>query len=67
MPEDNSTTVSEEGVTKKNLLKRMFGFYEIILIVLILLSIIGIGITDFSRQTVTFIGLRWCLSLPAPA
>jgi hypothetical protein len=48
MPEDNSTTVSEEGVTKKNLLKRMFGFYEIILIVLILLSIIGIGITDFS-------------------
>ena len=48
MPEDNSTTVSEEGVTKKSLLKRMFGLYEIIPIVLLLLSIIGIGITDFS-------------------
>ena len=48
MPEDNSTTASEEGVTKKSLLKRMFGLYEIIPIVLLLLSIIGIGITDFS-------------------
>ena len=48
MPEDNSTTVSEEGVTKKSLLKRMFGLYEIIPIVLLLFSIIGIGITDFS-------------------
>ena len=48
MPEDNSTTVSEEGVTQKSLLKRMFGLYEIIPIVLLLLSIIGIGITDFS-------------------
>ena len=48
MPEDNSTTVSEESATKKSLLKRLFGLYEIILIVLILLSIIGIGITDFS-------------------
>jgi hypothetical protein len=34
MPEDNSTTVSEESVTKKSLLKRMFGLYEIIPIVL---------------------------------
>ena len=48
MQVDNSTTVSEEGVTKKSLLKRMFGLYEIIPIVLLLLSIIGIGITDFS-------------------
>ena len=48
MPEDNSTTVSEESATKKSLLKRMFGLYEIIPIVLILLSIIGIGITDYS-------------------
>ena len=48
MPADNSTTVSEKRATKKSLLKRLFGFYEIILIVLILLSIIGIGITDFS-------------------
>ena len=48
MPEDNSTTVSEESATKKSLLKRLFGPYEIILIVLMLFSIIGIGITDFS-------------------
>jgi hypothetical protein len=48
MPADNSTAVSEESATKKSLLKRMFGTYEIILVVLILLSIIGIGITDFS-------------------
>ena len=48
MPEDNSTTVSEESATKKSLLKRLFGLYEIIPIVLILLSIIGIGITDYS-------------------
>ena len=48
MPADNSTTVSQESATKKSLLKRLFGIYEIIPIVLILLSIIGIGITDFS-------------------
>jgi len=48
MPEDNSTTVSEESATQKSLLKRLFGLYESILIVLILLAIIGIGITDFS-------------------
>lgn len=48
MREDHSTTVSEESATQKGLLKRMFGLYEIIPIVLILLSIIGIGITDYS-------------------
>jgi hypothetical protein len=48
MPADNSTAVSEEHPPQKSLLKRLFGIYEIILIVLILLSIIGIGITDFS-------------------
>jgi uncharacterized membrane protein HdeD (DUF308 family) len=48
MPEDNSTTVSEESATQKSLLKRLFGLYESILIMLILLAIIGIGITDFS-------------------
>ena len=48
MPEDNSTTISEESATQKSLLKRLFGLYESILIVLILLAIIGIGITDFS-------------------
>jgi hypothetical protein len=48
MPVDNPTAVSEESATKKSLLKRLFGLYEIILIVLILLSMIGIGITDFS-------------------
>jgi hypothetical protein len=48
MPAGNSTIVSEEHADKMSLLKRLFGLYEIILIVLILLSIIGIGITDFS-------------------
>lgn len=48
MPVDNSTAVSEERATQKSLLRRLFGLYEIILIVLILLAIIGIGITDFS-------------------
>jgi hypothetical protein len=48
MPAENSTAVSEESATKKSLLKRLFGLYEIIPIGLILLSIIGIGITDFS-------------------
>ena len=31
MQVDNSTTVSEERATKKSLLKRLFGLYEIIL------------------------------------
>ena len=48
MPADNSTAVSEEHASPKRLLKRLFGIYEIILTMLILLSIIGIGITDFS-------------------
>ena len=48
MPADNSTAVSKESATQKSLLKRLFGLYEIILIMLILLAIIGIGITDFS-------------------
>jgi len=48
MPADKSTAVSEERASQKSLLKRLFGIYEIILTVLILLSIIGIGITDFS-------------------
>ena len=48
MPADNSTAVSEERASQKRLLKRLFGIYEIVLTVLILLSIIGIGITDFS-------------------
>ncbi len=50
MPADNSTAVSEDIATKKSLLNRLFGIHEIILIVLILLSIIGIGITDYSPQ-----------------
>ena len=47
MSTDNSTAVSEEHANKKKLMKRLFGTVEIILIVLILLSIIGIGITDY--------------------
>ncbi len=47
---DNSTVVSEDTATPKSWLKRLFGIHEIILVVLILLSIIGIGITDYSPQ-----------------
>jgi hypothetical protein len=47
MPVDNLTAESEERPTGKILLKRLFGTYEIILSLLILLSIIGIGITDY--------------------
>jgi hypothetical protein len=47
---DNSTAVSEGTATPKSLLKRLFGLYEVIITVLILLSIIGIGITDYSPQ-----------------
>ncbi len=47
MSTDNSTVTLEERETKKKLLKRLFGTVEIILIVLILLSIIGIGIVDY--------------------
>ena len=48
MSEDNSTAVSKDAVIKKGLLSRFFGIYEIVIIGLIVLSIIGIGITDFS-------------------
>jgi uncharacterized membrane protein HdeD (DUF308 family) len=47
MSADNSIAGSEERATKKKLLKRLFGTVEIILIVLMLLSIIGIGIVDY--------------------
>jgi hypothetical protein len=48
MSEDNSTAVSKDDAIKKGLLRRFLGIYEIVIIVLIALSIIGIGITDFS-------------------
>ena len=47
MSTDSSTAVSKESETQKKLLKRLFGTVEIILIVLIVLSIIGIGIVDY--------------------
>jgi uncharacterized membrane protein HdeD (DUF308 family) len=47
MSTDNSTVAFEKSETKKKLLKRLFGTVEIILIVLILLSIIGISIVDY--------------------
>lgn len=46
---DNSNVENERLATQKSLLlKRLFGFFEIVLIILIMLSIIGVGITDFS-------------------
>jgi len=48
MSEESSTPVSGEAAIKKNRPNRLFGIYEIVIIVLIALSILGIGITDFS-------------------
>jgi len=49
MSEKNSTPVSGgDAAIKKGWLNRILGIYEIVIIVLIGLSIIGIGITDFS-------------------
>jgi hypothetical protein len=48
MSEDSPTAVSKDAAIKKGLLHRFLGIYEIVIIVLIALSIIGIGITDFS-------------------
>ena len=46
MSEDSSTPVSKDAAAKKDWLHRFLGIYEIVIIVLIALSIIGIGITD---------------------
>ncbi len=48
MSEDSSTPVSKDAAVKKGRLNRFLGIYEIVIVVLIALSIIGIGITDFS-------------------
>ena len=48
MSEDSSTPVSKDAAVKKGRLHRFLGIYEIVIIVLIGLSILGIGITDFS-------------------
>ncbi|MGB9438507.1 MAG: hypothetical protein WCB15_11230 [Desulfobacterales bacterium] len=48
MSEDSSTHVSKDAAVKKGGLHRFLGIYEIVIIVLIVLSILGIGITDFS-------------------
>jgi hypothetical protein len=47
MSEDSTTAVSKDAAINKGLLHRFLGIYEIVIIVLIALSIIGIGITDF--------------------
>jgi hypothetical protein len=46
MSEDSSTPVSKDAAVKKGGLHRVLGIYEIVSIVLIALSTIGIGITD---------------------
>ena len=48
MTEDSSPAVSKDAAIEKGWLRRFLGTYEIVFIVLIVLSIIGIGITDFS-------------------
>ena len=46
MSEDSPTSVSKGAAVKKGGVHRFLGIYEIVNIVLIALSIIGIGITD---------------------
>ena len=48
MSENSTTPVSKDAAVKGGGLHRFLGIYEIVIIVLIALSIIGIGITDFS-------------------
>jgi hypothetical protein len=48
MSEKTSTPVSRDAEIKKGWVHRFLGIYEIVIIVLITLSVIGIGITDFS-------------------
>jgi hypothetical protein len=48
MSEINSTPVPRDAEIKKGWVHRFLGIYEIVIIVLITLSVIGIGITDFS-------------------
>ena len=48
MSEDSSTPVAKDAAVKKGGAHRFLGIYEIVIIVLIVLSTIGIGITDFS-------------------
>ncbi len=48
MSEGSSTPVSKDAAVKEGWLRRFLGIYEIVIIVLIGLSIVGIGITDFS-------------------
>jgi hypothetical protein len=48
MSEESATPVSKDSAIKKGWRHRFLGIYEIVIIVLIALSIIGIGITDFS-------------------
>lgn len=44
----NSAVPEEKSANLESLGKKLFGFYEIVSIVLIILSLIGIGITDYS-------------------
>jgi len=48
MSEENSTPVFKDAAIEKDRPHQFLGIYEIVIIVLIALSIIGIGITDFS-------------------
>jgi len=48
MSEESSRPVSRDAATKNGWLYRFFGIYEMVIILLIALSIIGIGITDYS-------------------
>ncbi|MFZ0243539.1 MAG: hypothetical protein WAL90_18010 [Desulfobacterales bacterium] len=48
MSGDNSTETDEKKPIQNSQAKQLFGLYEIVFIILITLSIIGVGVTDFS-------------------
>ena len=48
MSEKKSIPVSKDAAIKKGWLHQLLGIYEIVIIAMIALSIVGIGITDFS-------------------
>jgi hypothetical protein len=48
MDKENPTDQQEKRLIPKSLIKRLFGLYEIVAVMLTVFSIIGVAITDFS-------------------
>lgn len=61
MNTENSPVQQEKRLIPKNLIKRLFGIYEIVAVMLTVLSIIGVAITDFSPAGSHF---YWLVMVP---